>query len=399
MSIKFGIVFLSVGLLLGVTLSFSQSAESKQQEIASHSEKAKTYLREKRPDLAIPELEALVKLDPVNVDAQGNLGVLLFFRGQYAQAVPPLRAAVTAQPALSKIQALLGIAERNTGDPEAARKDMEAAFPQLQDPKFKIQIGLQLVELYTARSELEKAASMIAQLKQIDPENTEVLYAAYRTYSDLASESMLTLSLVDPGSAQMHQIMAHEELKEGNTNGAIEQYRKAIEINPRFPGIHFELAEILNTADDPKVKQEALPEYQEALKQNPLDVRTQYRLGDFYLKHYDLPQAYSHYSEAVRLQPENAEANFGLAQTLIAMNQKSKALPILERAVQLDPTNATAHYRLSALYREEGRQENAKLQLALFLKYKQMKDKLRAIYKDMRIQPEEIRADEQTEKP
>jgi hypothetical protein len=35
-------------------------------------------------DLAIPELHALVALEPKNSDAQGNLGILLFFRGDYA---------------------------------------------------------------------------------------------------------------------------------------------------------------------------------------------------------------------------------------------------------------------------------------------------------------------------
>ena len=39
-------------------------------------------------------------LDPKNVDAQGNLGILLFFRPGYAQAVPHLRAAVKLQPEL-----------------------------------------------------------------------------------------------------------------------------------------------------------------------------------------------------------------------------------------------------------------------------------------------------------
>ena len=66
--------------------------------------------------------------------------------------------------------------------------------------------------------------------------------------------------------------------------------------------------------------------------------------------------------------------------------------------MQLEPTNATAHYRLAALYRQEGTQEDAKQQLELYSKYKQMKDKFRALYKDLLIQPEEIRADEQNEK-
>jgi cytochrome c-type biogenesis protein CcmH/NrfG len=83
---------------------------------------------------------------------------------------------------------------------------------------------------------------------------------------------------------------------------------------------------------------------------------------------------------------------------LISMDQKAKAQPILERAVQLEPTNATAHYRLSTLYREENRPADAKRELDEFLKYKQMKEKLRAVYKEMQIQPDQIREDEKDDK-
>ena len=130
-----------------------------------------------------------------------------------------------------------------------ARKDMEAAFPRCsQRPRFQVQLGLELVGLDTESGDLEKAAAVLAQLRKADPDNPEVLYAAYRTYSDLSGESMLALSLAAPDSAQMHQLLAHEETRQGNTNGAIAQYRKAIAIDPHLPGVHFELAELLHTS-------------------------------------------------------------------------------------------------------------------------------------------------------
>jgi tetratricopeptide (TPR) repeat protein len=385
---------LSVVLVLGRIVSLAQATSDQQQQITIHAQRAQGFLRDKKPDLAIPELETLLKLDPNNIEAHGNLGVLLFFKGDYAPAIPHLRIAVKAQPTLTRIQALLGIAERDTGDLIAARTDLEAAFPLIQDSKLHLQVGMQLVELYTADGDLEKCTSMLAQLRRFDPEDPEVLYAAYRTYSDLAGEAMLAISLVAPDSAQMHQIAAHERTRRGDTAGAIEEYRKAIAINPRLPGVHFELAELLNLVDEAELKKQALPEYQEALKQNPLDVNTQCRLGDLYELRGDPSTANKYFSRALELQPDNAKANFGLAKSLIAMNQTAKALPILERSVKLEPTDASAHYRLSALYREAGRSEDAKRELAQFQKYKQMKEKLQAIYKEMQIQPAQLQADE-----
>ena len=46
-------------------------------------------------------------LDPDNVDARGNLGVLLFFQA-YTDAIPQLKAALKLRTTLWKIQAVLG---------------------------------------------------------------------------------------------------------------------------------------------------------------------------------------------------------------------------------------------------------------------------------------------------
>src|SRR5579863_7507066 len=90
--------------------SFCQAPTSQQGQIGLHERLAQQYLKQQRPDLAIPELQKLVELDPGNVEARGNLGVLLFFRGDYKAAVPHLREAVRLQPDLWKVQALLGMA-------------------------------------------------------------------------------------------------------------------------------------------------------------------------------------------------------------------------------------------------------------------------------------------------
>ena len=391
-------IFAGFVLLLGTALCLSQAAPDKQRELAAHLQKAQDYFRQKRPDLAIPELQAATEIDPENAETQGNLGVLLYFQGKFADAIPHLRAALEKQPALIKMQGLLGIAELRTQDFADARKDMEATFPQIQDKKFKTELGLELVGFYTQSGDLDQAASTLAQLRRVDPGNLEVLYAEYRTYSDLSSESMMALALAAPDSAQMHQIMAHEEIKEGNTNGAIAQYRKAMAIDPHLPGIHFELAELLNTSQDASVKKEAEQEYRRALTANPLDEKAECRLGEIDAARGNTSQALEEFLRAVALQPADSDAVLDLAKTLIAMDQLDKARALLEEAIRIDPTNAIVHYRLSTLYRKQGRMEDAKREVELYKKYKDMKENLRAIYKELMIRPAEIRAEEQVEK-
>ncbi len=379
---------------LGALQCVSQSTASRSQEIASHARQAQEFVKKQRPDLAIPEFRAIVALDPNNVDARGNLGVLLFFQGDYPAAIPQLRAALKLRPTLWRIEALLGMAERRTGSIKSALADLEKAFPKLQEEKIQIEAGMELIEIHTAAGDLDKAAATVSALRSLYPTNVEVLYASYRIYSELTGEAMLSLSLVAPKSARMHQVMAHELEKHGDEQPAIRNYREALKLDPNLPGLHFELAEVLNASSAATEQQEAEGEYKAALSVNQFDERAEFRLGDIASRRGDVQEAYAHYSRAVQLQPNDAEANIGLAKTLMLMNQPDKAEPLLQRALQLDPTSAAAHFRLSTLYRQAGRTADAKRELEEYQKYKEMKEKLRDIYHDMRVKPAKQEGDE-----
>src|ERR1700730_2408678 len=132
--------FLGILVVLTSQQCFGETLITTQKKIAIHKAQAHEFLKESRPDLAIPEFRALVALEPNDLDARGNLGVLLIFQGDYANAIPQLQAALKLQPTPWKIQALLGMAEKRTGDANNARIDLEKAFPKLQDPKLRLEI-------------------------------------------------------------------------------------------------------------------------------------------------------------------------------------------------------------------------------------------------------------------
>jgi Tfp pilus assembly protein PilF len=376
-------------LLLGMGGVVADAAQSGNgtpaQQVQLHGQRAHQLLNEKKPELAIKEFAAVLEADPQNLDAQANLGVLLYFQKNYAAAEPHLRDAVEQKADLVKIRALLGMCERRLGKTDAARTDLQAVVDQLQEPNIRLEAGLELIEIYTASQELEKAASVIGLLRQGAPTDPRILYAAYRIYTDLAGEAMLDLSVAAPESGQMYQVMAHELVRERDTAGAIADYRKALAADPNLPGIHYELAEALHASPDLKLRAEAEEQYKLAVAANGSDEKAIIRLGDIAVDKGDLDTAATHYKKALVLAPNDADATIGLAYVYTEKGEAASAAPLLEQVIAADPTNVLAHYRLSAVYRKLNRPDDAKRELQAYQKYKDMKEKMRQIYKDLRL--------------
>ena len=250
------------------------------QTAEEHLNLAKHYLAEKKADLAIAELKQVVALEPGNIEARGNLGVLLYFQGDYAEAIPELRASVKAQPELWKILALLGMAEDRTGELQASRDDLEDAFPHLADEKVRLDAGEILASLDSNAGDLEKAADIVSGLLVSRPTDASLLYLSYRIHSDLLNRAILTMAMADPESAELHRAMARELAKQGDTVHAIVDYREAIRINPRLSGVHTELGDLLFRSQDDKVRASAASEFQAALEENPEDEKAQLAMGE-----------------------------------------------------------------------------------------------------------------------
>jgi tetratricopeptide (TPR) repeat protein len=367
-------------------LQLNAAAQESNVSQQDHARRANEFLKTNQPTKAIPEFAALVAAAPDNVDAQANLGVLLYFQAQYADALGHLRKAVQLDPDVSKIQGLLGMCEYQLGDLNGARTDMTAALGKLTDARFRKEVGLSLVAIDTAEQDLRAAAGVIDELRDQAPTDPEILFASYRVHTDLSGESLLSLSLAAPDSGQMQQAIAHELERIRDLPGAIASFRKAVAIDPNLPGVHFELAEALHGSDSQADRAEAEHEYSTALDKNPREVAAAVRLGDIYADRNEFERAATLYQRALTQQPSNADAALGLARVYSQRNEDDRALPLLQQVLAADPTNMLAHFRLSALYRKLHRPDDAKREVAEYQKYKAVKEKLREVYGSMRIQ-------------
>jgi predicted Zn-dependent protease len=211
------------------------------------------------------------------------------------------------------------------------------------------------------------------------------VYAAYRVYTDLASEQLLDLSLVAPESAQMHQAIAHEQIRAGDLNGAITNLRKAATLAPSLPAIHYELGEALRSSPDLTLRAGAAAEYEEDLKQNPRDAEAMVRLGDIQADAGNDEAAAAEYKKALTVMPGNEDASIGLARTFTERDEPARAVPLLQAVLAEDSTNIDAHFRLSTAYRKLHRPEDAERELKEYQRLKGLKDNLSNVYQQLRL--------------
>ena len=375
-------------LLALPVIYFSQNGTGRKQEIKLHFERAQAALKANSPDVAVNEFRAVLTLDPNNVEARANLGVIEYVKGDYTQASEDLRQALKLQPSLWKVEALLGMCEKRLGRLQSAQALLEKSFPHLQDPKLRTQVGMDLVELDYQNGDMASAVEVLPVLEQLNPTNVDVLYIAYRTFSALAEHAVDSIALTSPDSARMRQIMAQHLVNEGDIPGAIGQYRKALGLDPSLSGAHFELGEaILQNSKSEPAREQAQKEFEASLALNPYDSKSEVWLGIVYSLNQDLKMALKHYTRALELDPNDIDAHTGVAKVLMAMGQTERAREQLLEAIHLNPLNAVAHYRLSTVYRQLGRTSDARRELATFNEIQEHKKRITTVYQQMRKWP------------
>jgi Flp pilus assembly protein TadD len=379
-------LFLNTFIALFALRLTAQAGTDSPQKVNDLELQAREYLREQKPNLAIPLFRQIITLNPQNVDAQANLGVLLFFQGDYSEAITRIRAALQLAPKLWKVQALLGIAEKRTGDFVAARRDLEQSLPNLEDAKIRKEAGLELVEIVSASGELDRAATIIAMLEEAAPADPQILLAAYQISSQTTERTLLNTALAAPNSAELHMMMADQFVLLGDSANAIAQYREAIRQNAQLPGVHFELAVQLEQSSNPGARVEAEHEFRTALSLNRFDEKAWRALGEIMVDKGDYDAAKEDYTKALALMPKDSDVEADLAKLFVIRGDFDAATPLLENAVRDDPTNAMAHYQLSGVYRRAGRTADAQQEMKEFSRYKTLKDSLGKMFRQFRQQ-------------
>ena len=142
----------------------------------------------------------------------------------------------------------------------------------------------------------------------------------------------------------------------GKADQAIAYYQKALEVNPRLPGVLYNLGISHGSKGDSET---AMLYYKKALDIYPDFARALNNLGNAYIAKGELAQAIEALTRAVSSNPNFAEAHNNLGNAYIKTGELDQAIAAYERATDLRPGFAEAHYNLGIAYRKNKQLDKA----------------------------------------
>jgi tetratricopeptide (TPR) repeat protein len=340
------------------------AADKNKAEIDVHLQRARAAISRHDLKTATDEYNEVLRFDPGNVEIMAARGIALYALGQPSDAAKSLRAAVSADPKRGEAEAFLGLSLADLGDCRQALPLLKKQFELQLDIKVHRLLGLSLLGCSAAYETSDGAIEIARRLKRDYPDDPDVLYNVAELYSALSKQSVNELLNKHPDSFRIHQLAGEALEAQNNDAQALVEYRKALELNGRAPHLHYRIGTILLRRKEEGSEAQARQEFMQELAENPGDAASEYQIGEILRRQNLLDPALEHFTKAIELDPLFVEAHVGLAQIEIAKRQFEQATAHLETATRLAPENPSTHYSLMLAYRESGRIEEAKREMA-----------------------------------
>jgi tetratricopeptide (TPR) repeat protein len=214
-----------------------------------------------------------VQVVPNNVLAYRNLGVALYDRQRYAEAIPMFENVLKKYPhdAVSLFD-IAGSYEKLTQYPQAERYYLESLAYKPEYAEAHYNLG----NVYNKLGRPDEAIAQFDTTIRLKPE----MFEAYNNLGNALSAK-------------------------GDVARAIEQYREALRRNPDYVEAYTNLGSALRKSGK---NDEALEQYTAALRINPQFAPAEYNMAIVYLELGDSANARRHFEAAARLDPELGKA-------------------------------------------------------------------------------------------
>jgi tetratricopeptide (TPR) repeat protein len=310
---------------------------------------------------AAADYQKMLKADPGLGVAYNNLGALYFKQGRYREAAEVLEHGLKVDPKMTSANALLGMSLFKMGDYASAKSRLEAvvnANPADNNAE------MFLVNDLTKLGDFQLAAAHLQKLAKRQPDNQQVWYLLGKVYMQLSEQALGKVNQIDPNSVWAHEIAAELDESMKNYDGAIVEWKKAIDTAPRQAGTHYKLGDLywsLSQWDN------ATQQFNQELTVDPNNCLVQWKLGDILLRtNADANEALGKIDKALGACPNLTEARGDRARLLLKLHREPEAIADLRAVEKSDPSEPSTHFLLAQAYRATGHTQEAQAEMKSF---------------------------------
>ena len=314
---------------------------------------------------AVTAWETIAKLHPRDAEAYAHLGLLEARQEHYDQAILRYRKALALNPQMPGLRLNLGLALFKAGK----MKDAAATFlPLLKALPSGSQEALRVNTLIgLARYGDGDYAGAVPFLKKaVAADSRNLPFRLTLAQSCLRSKQYQCVLDVYREIVSLNENSAEADMLAGQAldemkdrPGAIEQFRAAVQADPKMPAVHFGLGYLLWAQLQ---FDEAAKELEAELRNDPDHAQAMTYLADCHIQLNNPEPALSLLERAVRLDPKIGLAHLDLGVLYANAGKNDDALQELKTAEQLDPTDQNVHWRLGRFYKSIGKKAEAEVE-------------------------------------
>lgn len=312
---------------------------------------------------AIEKYKEIVKLAPHLAAAYNNLGMIYFDTHQYEQTIKVLERGLQLNPKMPGSAAMLGMSYFQLGQNDKAKPLLESALRA--NPKDD-QAERVLIKVLLNTGKTSEATTHLKSFLDRNPKDQEAWYLLGKTYLQLSEDALGKINEIDPDSVVAHEIAGEIDQSMHNYDLALVEYKKAIDKAPQQPGTHMHLADAYwnigkwTTAE---------AEFREELKNDPNNCIARWKMANSMLEANESgEQALAELNQSIDRCPALMQARVDRARALVRLGKHDDALPDLMMAEKESPEEPSIHFLLAAVYRAQGKREQAQTELATYSK-------------------------------
>ncbi len=324
-------------------------------------ERAAAALASREYQAAERGFQAVLKAEPDNLAALGNLGVVYSRTRRYSEAINAYRRALKAAPHDQGLRTNLGLAYVKQEQFSLALPIFSALAADPGNRQARELLGACQLSL----GHFESAIQTLEPLAGSD--NPGVLYmlgvALEKAKRPKEAHAAFARMMQAVRPAQANFLMGKASYETGHFEQAAEFFRNALEADPAFPEAHRELGKTLISLRDNAAAQSELR------RAASDDAEALYFLGALFVQeHRD--EAIPLLTRVLELTPDFWGPWYYLGRFYLEQDQTKQAISYLERAAKLKTNEPAIYYQLGSALRKAGQEKEAR---AAFLRVKELK--------------------------